>query len=262
MKRKKKLTKQELNAKWRKKNQAWIKNYMKNYRARAAELKRLDRKANPDKHRKWESARHKRDKAKRNAATIAWYHKHKKKLRARAKAAYDPEKNRQMHKAFFEKHRDRYLAHRRKKYSLNIERNRETLRRNYRKNPERHREYARRARAGWTEQRKQEVRDWGYRWRQKNKGRWAEYARRRRYRIKVPREILSKITAYYESVRRAKRIACHWCKRRIPKDQRTIDHIVPLSKGGPHCLSNLAPACRRCNCTKRDKMPHEFAVPR
>jgi 5-methylcytosine-specific restriction endonuclease McrA len=29
-----------------------------------------------------------------------------------------------------------------------------------------------------------------------------------------------------------------------------IDHIVPISRGGPHCVSNLTSACRACNSSK------------
>ena len=32
-----------------------------------------------------------------------------------------------------------------------------------------------------------------------------------------------------------------------------VDHVKPLSKGGPHCLSNLRPACAPCNGGKADK---------
>lgn len=32
-----------------------------------------------------------------------------------------------------------------------------------------------------------------------------------------------------------------------------LDHINPLSRGGRHTLKNLAPACARCNLSKRDK---------
>lgn len=35
-----------------------------------------------------------------------------------------------------------------------------------------------------------------------------------------------------------------------------IDHVKPLSKGGPHMLSNLRPACRSCNCSKGQKWPN------
>lgn len=33
----------------------------------------------------------------------------------------------------------------------------------------------------------------------------------------------------------------------------TVDHVVPLARGGLHIKSNLAPACRGCNCSKQDK---------
>lgn len=35
----------------------------------------------------------------------------------------------------------------------------------------------------------------------------------------------------------------------------TVDHVKPLSAGGPHMLANLRPACRSCNCRKRDQWP-------
>ena len=36
---------------------------------------------------------------------------------------------------------------------------------------------------------------------------------------------------------------------------KTIDHVIPLSKGGTNWPANLRPACDRCNSSKRDKMP-------
>ena len=43
---------------------------------------------------------------------------------------------------------------------------------------------------------------------------------------------------------------CAWCKstRRL-----TVDHIVPLSAGGPSVLSNLQCLCRKCNKAKGDQ---------
>lgn len=37
----------------------------------------------------------------------------------------------------------------------------------------------------------------------------------------------------------------------------TQDHIIPLSRGGWHTISNIAPACRSCNSKKSDKTPSE-----
>lgn len=34
----------------------------------------------------------------------------------------------------------------------------------------------------------------------------------------------------------------------------TIDHIVPISKGGNHSIGNLTSACKSCNSSKKDKL--------
>lgn len=41
---------------------------------------------------------------------------------------------------------------------------------------------------------------------------------------------------------------CRYCGR--PATQ--VDHVVPVSKGGTHALSNLVPCCARCNRSKSD----------
>lgn len=42
-------------------------------------------------------------------------------------------------------------------------------------------------------------------------------------------------------------------------EQITIDHIVPLSRGGRHEVENLAPACLPCNCSKGARLLSEWA---
>lgn len=37
-----------------------------------------------------------------------------------------------------------------------------------------------------------------------------------------------------------------------------IEHVVPISKGGPHALGNIIPACRACNFSKRDHDAEEW----
>ena len=38
----------------------------------------------------------------------------------------------------------------------------------------------------------------------------------------------------------------------------SIDHVVPLSRGGKHEIENLLPACRSCNSSKGAKLLEEW----
>ena len=38
----------------------------------------------------------------------------------------------------------------------------------------------------------------------------------------------------------------------------TVDHIVPLSRGGSNFASNIQGLCISCNVVKKDKLPHEL----
>ena len=43
-------------------------------------------------------------------------------------------------------------------------------------------------------------------------------------------------------------------KKKRPKNLSTIDHVVPLSKGGAHTWANVRNCCWRCNITKSNKI--------
>jgi hypothetical protein len=66
------------------------------------------------------------------------------------------------------------------------------------------------------------------------------------------------IAAFYKNVRKARRIKCHWCKQYVKKSDRSIDHIIPLAKGGLHQAVNLCCACKRCNFSKQARLPQEI----
>jgi 5-methylcytosine-specific restriction endonuclease McrA len=67
------------------------------------------------------------------------------------------------------------------------------------------------------------------------------------------------IAEFTRSVYTAKKIICYWCRVPVPTGKRTIDHIIPLSKGGPHVEWNLCCSCGSCNSKKWAKDPADFS---
>lgn len=51
---------------------------------------------------------------------------------------------------------------------------------------------------------------------------------------------------------------CYYCGCLLNNVKIEIDHIVPKSKGGSGCVSNLCLACKHCNRLKADKDNNEF----
>lgn len=47
---------------------------------------------------------------------------------------------------------------------------------------------------------------------------------------------------------------CYHCGKRFPSTVLQIDHVIPMSKGGKHTVSNICKSCWLCNIRKRDKI--------
>ena len=50
---------------------------------------------------------------------------------------------------------------------------------------------------------------------------------------------------------------CHYCNQRFSPKELTMDHIVPLSRGGKSTKGNVVPACKKCNTDKKWLTPVE-----
>ncbi len=53
----------------------------------------------------------------------------------------------------------------------------------------------------------------------------------------------------------------HTCQYCGNTKQLTIDHVLPLSKGGKHTWDNVVIACERCNQRKGDRTPTQAGMP-
>ncbi|MBT8339969.1 MAG: HNH endonuclease [Desulfatitalea sp.] len=51
---------------------------------------------------------------------------------------------------------------------------------------------------------------------------------------------------------------CHWCRAQVSTDELTMDHIVPLARGGKTTKGNVVPCCKTCNTRKKQLLPMEW----
>jgi 5-methylcytosine-specific restriction enzyme A len=51
---------------------------------------------------------------------------------------------------------------------------------------------------------------------------------------------------------------CHYCRRRVGHTALTMDHVVPLGRGGTSSRGNVVPACKDCNTRKQGMLPVEW----
>ena len=51
---------------------------------------------------------------------------------------------------------------------------------------------------------------------------------------------------------------CHYCGRKFDPKHLTMDHIVPLSRGGFSNRNNVVPCCKECNNRKKTLLPIEW----
>jgi 5-methylcytosine-specific restriction endonuclease McrA len=58
--------------------------------------------------------------------------------------------------------------------------------------------------------------------------------------------------------RRLAKGRCHYCGCYIAPAALTMDHVVPLARGGKSTKGNVVPACKTCNTKKKQLLPMEW----
>jgi 5-methylcytosine-specific restriction protein A len=53
---------------------------------------------------------------------------------------------------------------------------------------------------------------------------------------------------------------CYYCGHKFDPDKLTMDHIVPLSRGGKTSKGNVVPCCKQCNTEKKYLTPVEIRL--
>lgn len=155
------------------------------------------------------------------------------------------ENHRQKSKAYYHANKSRMAQNYKKWVVANPQKRKESNRKSQIKRRDKHAAYMRQYRIDKPEMR----REWAIKNPEKQRALYSERSSRKR------------ASAIYK-VQSAELIAlrtmpCIYCGSRR---EIQIEHIIPLARGGEHKIGNLAPACRACNMSKKDKFVMEWKI--
>ena len=80
--------------------------------------------------------------------------------------------------------------------------------------------------------------------------------------IKIERDKAKKLrkSSWWEA--QIQKGLCHFCQQSVGADNLTMDHLVPLARGGKSTRGNIVPACQTCNKKKQLDTPVESLLDR
>lgn len=172
------------------------------------------------------------------AASKRYAERHPDRERERKKRFYKSDAGRAFFRAWDEAHR---------------EENREACRRWREKHPD-YADYQRR----WREANPERTKQYNRTWSQKNPEKVADQAQVRRARKKGAPHV-EKIDR--EAIYERDGGRCHLCGRKCSRKSFTLDHLVPLARGGDHTATNVRVAHLKCNVKRGvDRAPAQLLL--
>jgi len=186
-------------------------------------------------------ADHQVNREKRNAACCAYYQRNAEQLRAYAlKYAAEHQDER---RAYCQTNRQKQTAKRREWRNRNPGRDAAILRQRYRANPL---------------QKCAELRQWRRNNPERSANLSATGSSRRRARLQGNGIDLVRRAFIIER----EHSVCHICGKKVRTKDLTLDHLIPIARGGPDAEWNLAVAHRRCNSSRGvGRLPAQLRLP-
>lgn len=108
----------------------------------------------------------------------------------------------------------------------------------------------------WYQTNREKALQTGRRYYEKNKLRYKIYAVSRRLKLKNTKGSYS-LEQWLDKLE-FHGWQCYLCKRSLESITIHAEHRIPLSRGGLNFISNIAPACAKCNLSKHTKTEKEF----
>jgi len=219
----------EYTKKWRRKHRNRLRKYQREWKARW-------RIKNRDIEREYQ-----RDWRERNSAKVhdqnrkwyarhgkQWYERNKEKRRVQAKETYLRERRTKL---------EQQRARRRRHYAKNRESIRAHVKGRRLKNPERFRAV--------------------------DRARYLHNTEKRKHQSRIARAKRSGLSCYlsledWKRLLRQYNFRCAYCGIRLTIKNRSLDHKIPLLRGGTNDITNLVPSCLRCNQRKHVQTAEEF----
>ena len=147
----------------------------------------------------------------------------------------------------YEQHKEKYKEYKRKYRKNNKEKislyNKEYRKKYYLRNKEKYKEFIRKFRQ--TEKGKLSLRN-------------MDIARRSKEKKGGKLTIKTIRLVYEDNIKKYGTLTCEYCKNPIEFGKDTLEHKMPLSRGGTNNYENLCIVCRHCNSSKQSKTVEEF----
>lgn len=189
-----------------------------------------------------------------------YYNRHKEAIKARARARYyaNREKIKEQVKEYAKSNPARCKEYKRKYYESNkvsvIQRAKEWK--------SAHQEKTKASNAKYRQNNKEQITAARQKWIRDNPDKVKSLRHRskavRRSRLRVGHDNHRVISDWVKKWKNRNKVECFWCRCKFRGDDMHIDHVVPISKGGLHCLQNLVTSCAKCNQRKSARNPEEF----
>lgn len=155
----------------------------------------------------------------RNTASRAWRAKNKDRVQ-------------ELNREFYEANREERLNYHRQYRQANKGRFRQLMDKFRQENPDYHRNYMRQ----WAQEHPDKIR--------------AKDNARRIFKMGKPASFTE---AEWQALKAQYNYTCLRCGRQEPEIKLTVDHIIPVSKGGAGTIDNIQPLCKPCNTAKHDR---------